>query len=73
MQYQRDVFCARCGAKIDTISTPTREHNGQVEAMILGESRAIHKSKTGCRGIDNHGSAWSFGPWCEVPADGEDQ
>ena len=66
MAYERDAFCAECGKQIDTVSTPSKENTGFVEALILGESRRIHQCEDHCRGLSSDAEAWTFGPWREV-------
>ncbi len=70
MSYEKDVFCAACGAHIDTISNEDGKDNGFVEALIIADSRAIHKKETGCSGLDGRMCAWNFGPWRETPTTG---
>ena len=66
MAYERDAFCAECGKQIGTVSTPSKENTGFVEALILGESRRIHQCEDHCRGLSSDAEAWTFGPWREV-------
>jgi hypothetical protein len=72
MEWEKDVFCAACGEKIDTFSNNTGKDDGFSEALIIGESRAIHKKETGCPGIDDRGNAWNFGPWRKVVSSQEE-
>lgn len=66
MSYEKAVFCAKCGEHIDTITNETGEDNGFAEALIISDSRAIHKKETGCSGLDAKCNAWNFGPWRRV-------
>ena len=60
----RKVFCEKCGAEIDQLVSPKKEDRALDAAMLLGDSRAIHRQQTGCAG-DHRG--WRFGPWEELP------
>jgi len=61
--WARKVFCEACGTQIDELISPTKESNGMGEAMVLGDSRRMHREETGCPG-DHRG--WQFGPWRKV-------
>jgi hypothetical protein len=60
--WSKEVFCPKCRKVIDVMTVTERDAEGQglAEAMILGDSSAIHRRQTGC---DVHG--WYFGPWVE--------